>query len=456
MAKQKGKSVDRLSPEYNVALQIEAWKKAVTLQFDEELKQQQTIILTKYMKMWAPEKKTKEEELNRLTSEVDAKIELTSKNQLALDVLQKKEQELIHLTEKEKAAGVLESQAKLRDLQIKQEEKRAQIERKKNPIQQDIERIHRKITEQEQYLKYFESNRESYLSAQKANFVAETQQREKLLQSALDARNKAEEQLKLILSSIDKEKEAHQKRLQQELEAEELRLKRIRESIEKASGSQLSQHSSSSQSSPQILRPETPLSPPTIPGSPDDRGSRSSLQAKLRHDHVTSENETQTSFYRFPSSDNSQPSLSRHSSRSSLHSLHPPSNSATPTPTPSSIKQSQQSSIPPDHQQSAQSHTSLNNPTPAAFNSPSSLPPLVFPDGYAPFISLIGRRIARPQVIPQEADLKEERARVSREIEVLMGTGAYSREDTLIKELMIRRDYYDALLNERPSASDEL
>ena len=68
------------------------------------------------------------------------------------------------------------------------------------------------------------------------------------------------------------------------------------------------------------------------------------------------------------------------------------------------------------------------------------------PDGILPFIPLVGSRL-KPDGRGDMEVMEKEEKRIEGELSVLMSTGAYSRGDPLIAELLRRRQFYTASLN---------
>ena len=81
---------------------------------------------------------------------------------------------------------------------------------------------------------------------------------------------------------------------------------------------------------------------------------------------------------------------------------------------------------------------------PSNFSEPGAISPNK--DGILPSVPLSGLPV-QPAHVSNIRAVEKERDRINEELEELMGSGAYSRSDPLVIELLKRRDFYDATIN---------
>jgi predicted nucleic acid-binding Zn-ribbon protein len=186
---------------------LEAWKRAATIQFDAEMKQEQEALLARVMRRWTPEKQKIETEIASVSKSVEEKRRLRDQLKVELVSLSAKQREMSQLIETERAGAAVEVRKRTGDYQMEAERQRKALERKTAPVFQQIETLEKRIEEQQQYIRYFEANQESRLAAEKAGFESQTKHIEQVLQSAIEQRQRASDQLKMLLSTIERERE---------------------------------------------------------------------------------------------------------------------------------------------------------------------------------------------------------------------------------------------------------
>ncbi|KAK2953159.1 hypothetical protein BLNAU_11945 [Blattamonas nauphoetae] len=191
--------MSRLSAEYNVALQIEAWKKAVSLQFEEELKKSKQYAFNTLYSAWTPEKQLLEKELASIHEQIENQQKQCHKLEEENEDLLKQKTKLNQSIESERVRlshdiDNFSSQHSVYSQYCKQ-----LLARRQAALQPKHSELVKQINEQENMIAFFRANPETALQAEKDALDQQAQQLERSLLIATAQRDRANEQFELIL-----------------------------------------------------------------------------------------------------------------------------------------------------------------------------------------------------------------------------------------------------------------
>ncbi|KAA6396460.1 MAG: hypothetical protein EZS28_008013 [Streblomastix strix] len=226
------KPVDRNSHEYNVALEIEAWRKAMDLQFDNELKKEEETTRLSHMMEWELERLKMLERLNIVEEQLKNKKKERDGIKIECEVMMKNVNKITKQIEAEVAERNVEMENRSKKYQMSFKHQQQNIERKSASLQPKIDEYLAKIQKQEEQLAILKGDTESKLLAEKARLEQQGALMQRRLTTAMEQRDKAMEQLNSILSASEKEREAQQSIVQQEYENEQKKLALLQQSIE--------------------------------------------------------------------------------------------------------------------------------------------------------------------------------------------------------------------------------